>query len=154
MATMTGIIDATEEREALFLTLYARLPHTHHAWLLETLVELQPAPACVHCGGRVLCANCAFARLTGWDEPPGHCLDELVPPETASHVWTRIGACAPGEYDLVAHDASGGWHLVHVAPVTVAWDGCECARLITVRELARLAAVEWVGGGITPVRER
>ena len=157
MQAMAGTIEIEEEgdREREFLALFERFCERQDSWVLHSLVHLIPCACCVHCGGVVLCANCAFVELVGWPGSEGRHLDELVPRDHLPHVWARLEAHEPGAYDVVARTAAG-WQLVNVAPVGIGgWDGCDGARLILVHPLAHLTGVEWVtGGGIAPTGER
>jgi len=142
--------DGWMHREREFIELLTTAPPPAQRYLLRTLVQLQPAPCCVHCDGEVLCANCAFVELAGWRESDGHNLDEIVPRDRLPHVWQRVAAGNVCAYDTVIHAAHSGWRLVHVEPVAVAWDG-RSARLILVRPLARLRRVQWVAAEAMPV---
>jgi len=143
--------DGWTHREREFIELLTNAPPPVCCYVLRSLVQLQPAPCCVHCHGEVVCANVAFVALAGWDDASGHSLDEIVPRDRLPHVWQRAEAGDVGAYDTVIHTTHNGWRLVHVEPVAVTWDS-HSARLILVQPLARLWRVRWtVGGGI---RER
>lgn len=131
-------------RELEFIALLTSAPPHARLPMLRALVELQPCACCVHCLGEVLCANSAFAGLTGCDD--GRNLDEIVPRRHLPHVWQRVETHAPGAYDTVICTMTNGWRLVHIEPTEVAW-GDQRARLVIVRPLARLPAVEWIAGG-------
>ena len=140
--------DGWTHREREFIELLTNAPPPAQCYLLRTLVQLQPAPCCVHCHGEVVCANCAFVALAGWDEVDGHNLEEIAPRDRLPHVWQRAEAGDAGAYDTVIHAARDGWRLVHVEPVAVMWDS-RSARLILVQPLARLRRVKWMAGGVS-----
>ena len=139
--------DGWTHREREFIELLANAPPPAQRYLLRTLVQLQPCACCVHCDGEVLCANCAFVALAGWDDANGHHLDEIVPRDRLPHVWQRAEAGDASAYDTVIHTTYNGWRLVRVEPVAVTWDSRR-ARLILVRPLARIPTVEWVVAGV------
>ena len=146
MAQQEAGVDGWTHREWEFIELLTNAPPPAQRYLLRTLVELQPAPCCVHCGGEVLCTNCAFLELAGWPDAIGHNLEEITPRRRLPYVWQRIAAGDVGAYDTVIRTTYNGWRLVHVEPVAVMWDG-RSARLILVQSLARLRRVMWMAGG-------
>jgi len=137
-----AVADGWTHREREFIELLTNAPPPVCRYALRTLVELQPAPCCVHCHGEVVCANAAFVALVGWHESDGHNLEEIAPRGRLPHVWQRVAAGDVGVYDTVIRTTYNGWRLVHVVPVAVAWDG-RGARLIQVQSLARLRRVKW-----------
>ena len=144
----SGGVDGWTHREREFTELLTNAPPGVRRYLLRSLVQLQPAPCCIHDNGEVLCANCVFLELAGWPDAIGHNLDEIAPRRRLPHVWQRIAAGDVCAYDTVIRTARSGWRLVHIVPVAVTWDG-HGARLILVRSLARLRRVKWAAQSVS-----